>query len=211
MTTQITHALLIAADTRARSSGADFVSPLNQACEEFGITAPREIAAFIAQLAVESAGFTRLEEDLNYKTPERLSAIFRTAFPTPDDARPFVRNPERLANRVYANRLGNGDEASGDGWRFRGRGLKQLTGRANYTACFADLYHTAPNDPDRLLDTDGAARSATWFWWRNRCGAALELRGFDAVTRLVNGPGMAGAAERRTAYAQVLAVMGLRP
>ena len=211
MTIQITHALLIAADSRARSSGAGFVLPLNMACEEFGIDGPREIAAFAAQLAVESAGFTRLEENLNYTTPERLAAIFRTAFPAADAARPFVRNPEALANRVYANRLGNGNEASGDGWRFRGRGLKQLTGRSNYTACFADLYRTTPDDPDRLLDTDGAARSAAWFWWRNGCGRTLTTRGFDAVTRIVNGPGMAGAAERRTAYVQVLAALGLKP
>jgi putative chitinase len=193
----ITHSILIDIDRRAVRAHPDMADAINRACVEFGIVNLNEIAAFLAQCAVESAGFCRLEENLNYTSASRLCQIFPSRFKTEADALPCVRNPEKIANRVYALKIGNGDEASGDGWRYRGRGLKQLTGRSNYEQCAKALKFETP---DYLLTPEGAARSAAWFWVVNRCGKILKDSGIDAVTRVVNGPGMLGLAERRDAF-----------
>jgi len=122
-----------------------------------GITTPEQRAAFLAQVAVESNQLQTTTENLNYTTAQRLQQVFgRTHFPSPDAAAPFLRNPEALANRVYANRNGNGDEASGDG--YRGRGLMQTTGRENYRAAGHE------NDPETLEAPQGAADAAAQFW-----------------------------------------------
>ncbi|MDQ7990192.1 MAG: hypothetical protein REI09_11220 [Candidatus Dactylopiibacterium sp.] len=204
----VTERLLQQIDPRAAQKPG-FAGPLAAACAEFAIVAPMEIAAFLAQLAVESGGFTRVEENLNYTSASRLAAIFPRAFPTTADAQSYVGQPARIASRVYAWRLGNGDVASGDGWRYRGRGLIQITGRSNYQACLQALYGNATAEPERLCEPEGAARSAAWFWSRNACRQALLLQGFEATTRIINGPGMAGMAERREAYARALAALGV--
>lgn len=201
---KITDALLRQIDARAHEG---FAGPLELACAEFDISEPRERAAFLAQCAIESQGFSRTEENLHYSTAARLHAVFPRSFKTEAEAAGYIGQPARIASRVYAGRNGNGDVASGDGWRFRGRGLIQITGRANYTACLRDLYGDAGVDPDRLLEPDGAARSAAWFWWCNKCGALLASAGFDATTRIINGPGMAGRAERRAAFDKTLSIL----
>ena len=206
---KITDAVLVQIDARAKSAPRGLGQLFESACAEFGIDSPVERAAFLAQMAVESAGFCKTEEDLCYTRADRIASVFSRAFDSPNEAAPYVRNPRALACRAYAGVLGNGPESSGDGWRHRGLGYKQLTGKANQEACFLDLYGTKDIDPERLQEPDGAARSAGWFWWKNRCGEALQQRGIDAVTRIVNGPAMLGKDERRSAFERAKKALGV--
>jgi putative chitinase len=159
-----------------------------------GITTPKRAAAFLGQAAVESMGFEDLCEDLNYSTAARIMAVFGAEH-FPDGAQAFVEQPRALANRVYANRNGNGNEASGDGWNFRGRGLFQLTGRGNYTV-FTKSVGSIPG-PDWVSTIPGAAASACWFW-KQRAGMnqLADLWQISLITRRVNGPAMLGNAQR---------------
>jgi len=165
-----------------------FASPLTVAMRRWGVT---RAAEFVGQIAVESGQLSRLVENLNYTTPERLMAVWPRRFPTRDSALPFVREPEALANLVYGGRMGN--VQPGDGWRFRGRGLKQLTGRNNYQA-----YQLASDipvlvDPDVLLNPTFAADSAAWFWSANGCEAIAD--NVEELTRRING-GLTGLQDR---------------
>ena len=150
-----------------------WAGPLNAAMERFEINTPPRVAAFLAQVAHESGELARLVENLNY-TAARLVAVWPTKFPTVEAAQPYERNPERLANRVYAKRLGNGDTASGDGWRFRGRGLIQLTGRNH----LADDQNDDNDDEDFIAITKlingGTAglKSRQQYWARARAALA---------------------------------------
>ena len=174
-----------------------FAEPLADACERFGINTPARIAGFIAQCRVESAGFTVLEENLHYSSPERIRRIFPSTVPDLEVAARITRNGKALANRVYGGRLGNGDEASGDGWRFRGRGLKQLTGRYNYTKAALALGEPYVEHPDLVASPGGACLTAAWFWAEHGCNTFANSSQWDAITRVVNGPGMMQAFERR--------------
>jgi len=198
----LTPEILIAVDPRARTHAAQAAAALNLAFQEFHIDDPAGQAALIAVCMVETGGWHVLTENLNYTTARQLVKIFPSRFADAASATPYLHQPEKLANHVYAHRNGNGDAASGDGWRFRGRGYIQITGRRNYAACLAALYGRADADPDLLLTAEGAARSAAWFWTVTHCGQALRTGGMDAVTRIVNGPGMAGAKERAAFYAK---------
>ena len=181
------------APTQARA----FLAPLSAACARFGInTAPR-VAGFVAQCRVESAGFTALEESLFYRDPVRIMRIWPTRVTTMQQAQSLARNPQGLANVVYAGRLGNGDTASGDGWRFRGRGLKQLTGKTNYADAAQALARPYVTNPDLVALPDDACMTAAWFWHTNKCNLLADSSQWDAITRAVNGPGMLQAAERR--------------
>lgn len=153
-----------------------------------GINTPRRIAMFIGQCAEESAGFSTLEEDLFYTTPRRLCQIWPTHFATEADAAPYIGEPEMLADLVYAGRLGNHDMDSGDGWRFRGRGLIQITGRWNYTA-FAHAVAQSPYEIGAwMLTPPGAAASACWYWAsRPAINALTDAWDVVGVTRLING------------------------
>ena len=169
-----------------RADAPDWIGPIGEACYAFEIdTLAREIP-FLAQCAHESGGFVRLEENLNYSA-DRLIEIFPKYFRTPTQARAYARKPEAIANRVYANRIGNGDEASGDGWLYRGRGLFQLTGRANYTLASHDLAADYVSDPDLLSTIVHAAWTAAWFWHKNGCNAYADAGDFVGLTRRING------------------------
>jgi len=192
-----------APDAAARA----FVAPMAQACERFNIATPRQIAAFVAQTAHESEGFTRLEENLSYSTADRLCKVFPSRFPTPASAVPFLRNPAKLANRVYSNRLGNADEASGDGARYIGRGLIQLTGRANYMAAGDAIGIDYKARPELVALPEHAALTAAWFWATAGCNALAEAEMIDATTRKINGAAMMGAEDRRARYQAVLRSM----
>ncbi len=193
-----------------------FSQPLALACQRFEINTPARIAAFVSQCRVETAGFTQLEELLSYRDPERIARIFRTAFDLDKDrkvdpeeiefAKGFVRKPRELANRAYANRNGNGDEASGDGWRYRGRGLKQLTGRANYTDAAEALGRPYVEQPDLVALPDDACLTAAWFWHTNKLNVLADSAQWDAITRVVNGPGMLARVERRQFTEETLEV-----
>ncbi|MFN3370378.1 MAG: glycoside hydrolase family 19 protein [Sphingomonadaceae bacterium] len=178
------------------------------AMRRFEIVSLARAAAFLAQCHVESGRFTRTEENLRYSSAERLVAVFPSRIPTVAAAQPFLRNPEGLANHVYGGRLGNGPPASGDGWRFRGRGLKQLTGRANYQRAAAGLGRPYLADPDLVAQAPDAALTAAWFWQQAGCNALADAGDIDRITRAINGPARLAAAERaqRTAdYRRVLA------
>jgi putative chitinase len=156
-------------------------------------TLPR-IAAFLAQVGHESGGLVRLVENLNYSAPG-LAATWPGRFTDTSLATRLARNPEAIANYVYANRLGNGDTVSGDGWRYRGRGLIQVTGRANYAEAGKALMLPLIDEPQLLEQPGPAARSACWFWRTRGCNELADADQFMQITRKING-GTHGHAER---------------
>ena len=161
-----------------------------------------------ATLIHESFDFTRMEENLNYSA-ERLCQVWPRRFPNLESARPFARNPERLAERVYGGRMGNGPEGSGDGWRYRGRGLIQITGRSMYARCGIGLAQPLEDNPDMLLNPELAALSAGWFFADSGCLPLADANDFDGVTRRVNG-GTIGMPERVAALRKCRLVLSRR-
>ena len=190
-----------------RDVAGQFELPLDAAMTAFAINTPKRAAAFLAQAAHESNEFTRLQENLSYSTPERLMEVFKGRFTGLADAAQYLRQPEKLANRVYANRLGNGDTASGDGWKYRGRGLFQLTGRANYMAAGDGLGTDYKANPDLVAEPPDAAFTAAWYWAVGNLNAMADVGQIDVITRRINGPAMLGADERRALYQRFLQVL----
>jgi putative chitinase len=183
-----------------------YYDALVSAMEEFEIDTPGRIAAFLAQAAHESGNFRAVHENLNYKA-EGLTKIFHKYFPDMETAEEYARQPEKIANRVYSNRMGNGDEASGDGWRYCGRGLIQLTGKDNYSACGAELEVDLHENPGYLETPEGAARSAAWFWWSRDLNALADEKDIKAITKKING-GYIGLEDREKHYNHALSVLG---
>jgi putative chitinase len=180
---------------------------LNEILPEYGIDAPQRVAAFIAQCAHESGGFKFLKENLNYR-----AASLRKTFPKyfPDDAiaAAYANKPQMIANRVYANRMGNGDEASGDGFRYCGRGLIQLTGRDNY-AFFAGSLDIPIEEAAEYLETfEGAVQSACWFWETNNLNQWADKDDILTLTKRING-GTIGLEDRKKHYEHAKHVLGL--
>ena len=179
---------------------------LEQALPDYDINTPPRVAAFIAQCAHESGGFKFLKENLNYKA-ESLSRVWPKYFKDPAVAKQYAHNQEAIANRAYANRMGNGDEASGDGWRFCGRGLIQLTGRSNYQS-FADSIETDIDDiPEYLATFEGSCQSAAWFWETNNLNKWADIGDILTLTKKING-GVLGLADRQKHYEHALHVIG---
>lgn len=176
--------------------------------DDYEINTPKRIAAFVAQCAHESGGFMVLKENLNYK-PATLRKLFPKYFPTDELANEYCSRPNRqeaIANRVYASRMGNGDESSGDGWRFCGRGLIQLTGRSNYQS-FADSLEMSINDVPAYLGTfEGAAQSACWFWETNKLNQWADAGDILTLTKRING-GTIGLNDRIKHYNHALSIM----
>jgi putative chitinase len=172
----------------------------------YEINTPERIASFLAQCGHESAGFTVLQENLNYSA-EGLNKIFHKYFPTLESAQPYARKPEMIANRVYANRMGNGDEHSGEGYKFRGRGPIQLTGKDNYAACSDFLFQddTLLQNPDMLLDPEYALHSACWFWWKNDLNNYADSADLVTMTKRING-GTIGLEDRIAHYNQAMEI-----
>ena len=166
----------------------------------YEINTPERIASFLAQCGHESAGFTVLQENLNYSA-DGLNKIFKKYFPTLESAQPYARKPEMIANRVYGGRMGNGDEHSGEGYKFRGRGPIQLTGKANYEACSEFLFQddTLVQNPDMLLDPEYALHSACWFWWKNDLNNYADSADLVTMTKRING-GDIGLEDRKKHY-----------
>ena len=171
------------------------VRVLNDWSERFGISTPMRMAHFLAQCAHESMGFTRLTENLNYSA-KRLMQVFPKHF-NPAQAYLYAGNPMKIANRIYANRMGNGSESSGDGWRYRGRGYIQLTGMANYSAyqksgfCVGDLL----SNPDWLTSSPGRMKSSMWYWYSHKCNTLADRDDIRSITKRING-GLNGLKER---------------
>jgi putative chitinase len=182
------------------ATAKEFAPHLDAAFLRFKIAAPHQRAGFLAQAMHESQDFTRLVENLNYKTPERVRAVWPTRFATLAEAALVLRDPERLANTVYSNRLGNGDFSSGDGWRYRGRGIFQLTGRANYMAAGEALGRPYKYQPDLVSLPSDAVLTAGWYWATSGCNALSDI---EKITRRING-GLHGLAERKAIYTRLM-------
>jgi putative chitinase len=171
-------------------TAALYVDALNAAMARFGIGSGARIAAFVAQVAHESGSFRAVEENLNYSW-QGLRKTWPSRFPSDAFAQPYDRQPQKIANFVYASRNGNGDTASGDGWNFRGRGLIQLTGRSNYTAYGKGVSDaTVVQNPGALTAPTGAALSAAWFWNSKSLNPLADQNTEDAfrqISRIING------------------------
>lgn len=153
---------------------------------------------FFAQVAHETGNFRAFSENLNYSADGLLS-VFSKYFKSNAIALKYKRNPEMIANRVYANRMGNGDEVSGDGWKYRGRGLIQLTGKNNYSSCAKDMGLDIIDNPDLLLLPEIAVLASIWFWDKNQINRACDADDIVLMTRMVQG-GRLGLEERKKYY-----------
>lgn len=178
-----------------------YLEPMIAAMALHGIDTDQRVSHFLAQVAHESAGFTLVQENLNYSA-EGLAKTWPRRFAgdsgQPNElARQLHRKPQQIANHVYANRMGNGSIQSGDGWSYRGRGLIQLTGKSNYLAASVALYgsNLLCIEPDKVLDPDVAALTACWFWTSNGLNDLADLGDVAKVTRRING-GTIGLAHR---------------
>lgn len=178
--------------------------PLNQVFVKYDIGTPKRQAAFIGQCAVESANFTRLQENLKYSA-QRLTQVWPSRFPSIEAATPYANNPEKLANFVYAGRMGNLQD--GDGWQFHGRGLIQLTGRENYENCGNGIGVDIIDNPDLLLTPQYATLSAGWFWGKRGLNDLADSGDIETMTRRING-GTTGLDERVAKITKALQVLG---
>jgi putative chitinase len=181
---------------------------LSQLLPDYEINTPERIAAFVAQCSHESAGFTALKENLNYKAAT-LRKIFPKYFPDDATAAHYASLPnkqEAIANKVYANRMGNGPEESGDGYRFCGRGLIQLTGRDNYSWFAASLSISVEEASEYLQTFEGAAQSACWFWETNNLNRWADAGDILTLTKKING-GTIGLEDRKKHYDHALHVL----
>jgi len=204
----------------------EWLAPIQVACEKYQINTKFRIAAFLAQCAHESGGFTMLEENLNYKAAT-LAACWppRFAVQEPDPNKPgktrakkdeknkniptavansIAGKPELIANLCYSSRMGNGPAESGEGWAYRGRGLKQLTGKDNYTRCGAGIGADFVNHPELLLQPQYAALSAAWFWSANKLDAFADKEDIEGMTKKING-GLIGIENRKKRYNDCIA------
>jgi putative chitinase len=166
--------------------GEQWVDALNETFQRFNILTPIQQASFIGQCGHECGQFKVLEENLNYRA-ETLMKLWKSRFPTIEIANEYAKNPKKIANKVYASRMGNRDEASGDGYRFRGRGCIQLTGHANYfhagQACGEDFVM----NPDFVATPKYAAMTAGWFWSTHKLNQYADSRDFLMMTKKING------------------------
>jgi len=168
------------------------------------VNTPQRLCHFMGQIYVESAGLTRMEENLHYRDPARLVSLFRAVKDTADAAALIAQGPQAIANRVYANRLGNGDEASGDGWSYRGSGYIQLTGRDNYRKFGIKVNLDLVDNPDLVRQPPTAAQVAFDYWDATGCSPLADVGDVEGITQNVNGPAEAGLQDRRDATARAM-------
>lgn len=172
----------------------DWAEPLEEVFQRYEINTPLRQAAFIGQCAHESANFKTLEENLNYSA-EGLMRVWPSRFPTLEAAQPYHRNPEKIANKVYGGRMGNGTEETGDGWLYHGRGLIQLTGKDNYKMAGDALGMDFVHSPDYVLVPKYAALTAGWFWNKRGLNKEADAKDYTAMTKKING-GVIGLDDR---------------
>ena len=184
----------------------DWYAALNTLLPDYDINTVPRVAAFIAQCAHESGGFKMLKENLNYRAVT-LRKIFPKYFPTDAMAEQYAGKQELIANKVYGNRMGNGDESSGDGFRYCGRGLIQLTGKNNYNA-FAESIETPVEEIPEFLGTfEGAVQSACWFWETNNLNQWADQGDILTLTKRING-GTIGLEDRIKHYNHAMHILG---
>ena len=164
----------------------DWVEPLEEVFHRYEINTPERQAAFIGQCAHESMNFTKLEENMNYSA-EGLMKTWPSRFPTLESAKPYHRNPEKIANKVYAGRMGNGPEETGEGWLYHGRGLIQLTGKDNYTLAGDALNMDFIHSPDYVLVPKYAALTAGWYWNKRQLNKEADAKDYTGMTKKING------------------------
>ncbi len=174
--------------------------------EDYDINTPKRIAYFMAQCHHESGGFVFVSENLNYKA-SGLVKVFPKYFDE-NTARAYEKQPQKIANRVYANRMGNGDEASGEGFKYAGKGIIQLTGKDNYTR-FAQSLEISVEDAAEYMKTfEGAAQSACWFWETNNLNKFADAGDLKTMTRVING-GYKGMEDRELQFARISKLLGM--
>ncbi len=183
-----------------------WLEPLNKTFEKYEINTPTRQAAFIGQCGHESANFKTLEENLNYSA-KGLMATWPSRFPTIEIATQFERNPEKIANKVYGGRADLGNTEDGDGWRFHGRGLIQLTGRSNYTVCGLALDKPFAELPELVLEPENAVLSAGWFWNKRGLNALADTEDWTTMTRRING-GTIGLQDRINKIHKAMDILG---
>ena len=183
-----------------------WATAMNNVFPTYEINTPQRVAAFLAQCGHESGGWTVFEENLNYSA-QGLNSIFKKYFPTIESATPYARQPEKIANKIYSNRMGNGPEESGDGYKYRGRGPIQLTGKANYTKFAQEMFDDWQNvidNPDWVTaDRDFALMSAIWFWNANKLNVQADSGDIKTMTKIING-GYLGLDDRIAHYNQCI-------
>lgn len=166
--------------------GAEWVDPLNETFDRFGLDNPLRQASFIGQCGHECNNFRTLEENLNYRAAT-LMRLWLKRFPTQEIANAYAGNPKKIANMVYASRMGNRDESSGDGYRFRGRGCIQLTGSTNYFNAGKALGVDFWADPDLVATPKYAALTAGWFWDTHKLNNTADAKDYTKMTKIING------------------------
>ena len=169
-----------------------WLDPLNQTFAKYDINTALRQAAFIGQCQHESNNFRTLEENLHYSA-DGLMRTWPSRFPSADVAQQYANNPEKIANKVYAGRMGNTEE--GDGWKFHGRGLIQLTGRENYDNCGKGIGAVLADKPQLLVEPYYACMSAGWFWNKKGLNDLADKRDYPEMTKRING-GLLGLADR---------------
>jgi putative chitinase len=183
-----------------------WLQPLEDTFAKYDINTPERQAAFIGQCAHESGNFKTLEENLNYK-PEALMRVWSSRFPTLDVAMKYAHNPEAIANKVYGGRMGNGVEETGEGWKYHGRGLIQLTGKENYANCGSGIGVDLLSNPGLLNTPEYAALSAGWFWNKKGLNSLADAGDIDTITKRING-GTLGLDDRKAKIAKALSILG---
>ncbi|WP_299258489.1 glycoside hydrolase family 19 protein [uncultured Aquimarina sp.] len=163
-----------------------YASLFDNVLPKYDINTPLRKAHFLAQVVHESGGFKFVSENLNY-SEKALYGVFRKYFPTLEATDGYARQPEKIANKVYANRMGNGTESSGDGWKYRGRGLIQLTGKSNYQALSNTTKQDFISNPDKVSDPKWALTSACWYWQKRNINKYADTDDIHMVTKLING------------------------
>jgi len=185
---------------------AKWLEPLETTFAKYDISTPARQAAFIGQCAHESGNFKTLEENLNYK-PEALMRVWPSRFPDLPTAMKYAHNQEAIANKVYGGRMGNGVEETGEGWKYHGRGLIQLTGKENYSNCGAGIGVDLLATPGLLVQPEYACLSAGWFWNKKGLNALADSKDYETMTKRING-GLIGLDDRKAKIAKALQVLG---
>jgi len=180
-----------------------WLDPLNSTFDKYDINTPKRQAGFIGQCQHESGNFKTLEENLHYSAAS-LMRVWPSRFPDQATADQYANNPEKIANKVYAGRMGNTED--GDGFKYRGRGVLQLTGKDSYIFCGQALKLDLMDNPDLLLEPMNAMLSAGWFWNKRGLNAAADVSGWEEVTRKING-GVLGLDDRIAKITKALQIL----